>query len=160
MFFLIPRELCRLEPGSAKRRHCPGFGVEQGGVAPGLVLWDMETEQEDPVCGMSVDPLKSPDQHTHDGTRYYFCSADCKEKFTADPGVWLSDPAPAKPADTAPIWFCSNLPDVEHYGPGNCPFCGELLQLRDPGADLEEDENPALVSTRPGLLARIMRRRR
>ena len=44
----------------------------------------------DPVCGMTVDPHKTPHRHTHQGRPYYFCSAGCRTKFAADPAKYLS----------------------------------------------------------------------
>ena len=35
----------------------------------------------DPVCGMTVDPHKTPHRHTYRGRPYYFCSAGCRSKF-------------------------------------------------------------------------------
>src|SRR5215469_10346647 len=43
----------------------------------------------DPVCGMKVDPAKTPHQHSHDGHAYFFCSAGCRGKFIGDPGKYL-----------------------------------------------------------------------
>ena len=44
----------------------------------------------DPVCGMSVDPHKTPHRHEHRGHTYYFCSAGCRTKFAADPDKYLA----------------------------------------------------------------------
>ncbi|HET6377508.1 MAG TPA: YHS domain-containing protein, partial [Methylocella sp.] len=40
---------------------------------------------KDPVCGMEVDPASAGQQAEYGGAAYYFCSARCKEKFTAGP---------------------------------------------------------------------------
>src|SRR5271166_4516471 len=48
----------------------------------GATAIDMAT---DPVCGMKVDPAKSPHRFTYRNHDYHFCSADCRTKFTADP---------------------------------------------------------------------------
>ncbi|MEZ5541431.1 MAG: heavy metal translocating P-type ATPase [Pseudomonadota bacterium] len=42
----------------------------------------------DPVCGMRVG-TDSPHRHRHDGTEYLFCSAGCREQFSADPARYL-----------------------------------------------------------------------
>jgi Cu+-exporting ATPase len=39
----------------------------------------------DPVCGMTVDPHKTPHRDSYRGRPYYFCSAGCRSKFAADP---------------------------------------------------------------------------
>ena len=44
----------------------------------------------DPVCHMKVDPAKTPHKLDHEGTTHYFCSAGCKQKFSADPQKFLS----------------------------------------------------------------------
>jgi Cu+-exporting ATPase len=118
----------------------------------------MEIKKEDPVCGKSVDPLKSTHQHTHDGTRYHFCSVGCKDKFVADIGAYLGDRAPAPPADASPIFICPNLPEVDQDGPGDCPFCGSRLEPKDPIAALDEDENPEPVDTRRRSWASLVRK--
>jgi uncharacterized membrane protein YraQ (UPF0718 family)/YHS domain-containing protein len=51
---------------------------------------------KDPVCGMTVDPVKPGPHSLHDGKTYYFCSTGCKESFERDPGKYLGAPhAPA-----------------------------------------------------------------
>jgi Cu+-exporting ATPase len=84
----------------------------------------------DPVCGMSVDPHKTPHCHEHGGRTYYFCSAGCRTKFSADPAKYLSSteakPAPAVPAST--IYTCPMHPQIRQVGPGFCPICGMALE--------------------------------
>jgi Cu+-exporting ATPase len=43
----------------------------------------------DPVCGMTVDPAKTPHHASHDGHDFHFCSAGCRTKFIADPASFL-----------------------------------------------------------------------
>ena len=43
----------------------------------------------DPVCGMTVDPQKSPHLAELDGRTFHFCSAGCRTKFVADPAAYL-----------------------------------------------------------------------
>src|SRR3546814_7490560 len=38
----------------------------------------------DPVCGMTVDPAKTPHHADHESTTWHFCSAGCRSKFMAD----------------------------------------------------------------------------
>ncbi len=68
----------------------------------------------------------------------------------AEPGACssLGERAPAPPADARPIYTCPNLPDVDHFGPGDCPLCGSRLEPKEPIAAMEEDEDPKLVHTR------------
>ena len=43
--------------------------------------------ERDPVCGMTVDPLEH--QSVFRGVGYAFCSAQCQERFTAGPGLYV-----------------------------------------------------------------------
>ncbi len=56
----------------------------------------MESQVQDPVCGMWVDPAKSRFSHEHDGQRYFFCCGGCRAAFEADPTRFVAAaPAPA-----------------------------------------------------------------
>jgi P-type Cu+ transporter len=48
--------------------------------------------QKDPVCGMTVDSAKAKATLQHAGQTYFFCSAGCREKFSADPNRYLNAP--------------------------------------------------------------------
>lgn len=50
--------------------------------------WSPPTSAVDPVCGMTVAPEKAKSS-IHDGDVYYFCSADCREKFETSPAEFL-----------------------------------------------------------------------
>ncbi len=103
------------------------------------------TTDKDPVCGMSVTP-QSKHQHEHQSTTYYFCSAGCRAKFSADPDRYLkpAQPVPAghehhahpSPAPTTPkiaaaggkaTYTCPMHPEVLRDAPGDCPLCGMAL---------------------------------
>ncbi len=43
----------------------------------------------DPVCGMKVNEANAPAKTGYAGQMYYFCSADCQEKFQASPGMYI-----------------------------------------------------------------------
>lgn len=43
----------------------------------------------DPVCGMEVDPAKTPYKTVYRGKVYYFCSQHCKAAFEKDPERFL-----------------------------------------------------------------------
>lgn len=47
-----------------------------------------ETKAKDPVCGMLVDPTAATTAF-YDGHTYFFCSADCRKAFEADPNRYL-----------------------------------------------------------------------
>jgi P-type Cu+ transporter len=44
----------------------------------------------DPVCGMTIDPTSAAAHTEHEGTTYYFCSAACHDKFTANAGNYAA----------------------------------------------------------------------
>lgn len=43
----------------------------------------------DPVCGMLVDPGKTPYKSVYKGRIYYFCSKRCLEEFEKRPEYYL-----------------------------------------------------------------------
>ncbi len=43
----------------------------------------------DPVCGMEVDPVKTPYKTVYKGVIYYFCSKNCKREFEKNPEYYL-----------------------------------------------------------------------
>ena len=43
---------------------------------------------KDPVCGMDVDPARSPHHAEHAGKQWHFCSARCRERFIATPSAF------------------------------------------------------------------------
>ena len=44
-----------------------------------------EPKYIDPVCGLSVDPSRTPAQLCYNGIQFYFCSAGCMKTFDAAP---------------------------------------------------------------------------
>jgi Cu+-exporting ATPase len=84
----------------------------------------------DPVCGMSVTVDGAKHIAEHDGTRHYFCSARCREKFIADPEHYLTGAhrtaLEGAPEDT--IYTCPMHPEIRQAGPGSCPICGMALE--------------------------------
>ena len=86
-------------------------------------------EVVDPVCGMRVDPHTARHRAEHRGHPYYFCSADCKTKFIADPQKYLSkEEKTAAPVPEGGIYTCPMHPQIRQTGPGNCPICGMALE--------------------------------
>ncbi|UUZ70365.1 heavy metal translocating P-type ATPase [Polaromonas sp. P2-4] len=89
---------------------------------------------------------QSEHRHEHDGRLYYFCSAHCKNKFSANPSQFAaSKPAPQQeqPAPAGTIYTCPMHPEIRQDHPGNCPKCGMTLEPLLP--ELEEGENKELV---------------
>jgi heavy metal translocating P-type ATPase len=95
----------------------------------------------DPVCGMKVT-RQSKHHVVHAGSDYFFCSAGCAAKFSADPAKY-SDPRPAPaPEASQPdaIYTCPMHPQIRQVGPGNCPICGMALEPVDPSVTADDTE--------------------
>ena len=102
----------------------------------------------DPVCGMTVDPQRTPHRHVIDRHSYYFCSAGCRAKFAADPTKYLQPkPAPAPAPDSA-LYTCPMHPEVRQIGPGSCPICGMALEPLLPTAHAGPDPELADMTRR------------
>ena len=102
---------------------------------------------QDPVCGMPVT-AQSEHHAAHEGRPYYFCSAKCQTKFTADPARYVGDTAGPDPDATQPqaagtVYTCPMHPEIRQDHPGSCPKCGMTLEPVMP--TLDDDENPELV---------------
>ncbi len=100
---------------------------------------------KDPVCGMTVTE-QSQHRAEHDGRPYYFCSAKCLAKFTAEPAQYVQPaarPVPSVEATPGTIYTCPMHPEVRQDHPGNCPKCGMTLEPVLP--ELDEADNPELV---------------
>lgn len=103
------------------------------------------TMAKDTVCGMTVDPAKTPHHAEHAGTAYHFCSAGCRTKFMADPAKYVH-PKPtlrAEPVTPGIIYICPMHPQIRQSGPGSCPICGMALEPEMPTA--EAAPNPELA---------------
>jgi P-type Cu+ transporter len=97
----------------------------------------------DPVCGMTVDPHKTPHRAEHAGHPYYFCSAGCRTKFIADPARYLGGTKAPEPVIEGAIYTCPMHPEIRQVGPGSCPICG--MALEPVIATTETGPSPELV---------------
>ena len=98
----------------------------------------------DPVCGMSVDPHKTPHKHAYKGRTYYFCAASCRTKFAKEPERYLSGQgAPVEEVPEGTIYTCPMDPQIRQVGPGTCPICGMALEPDVMSADA--GPNPELI---------------
>ncbi len=66
-------------------RH-PAVHVADGDVSSA----DVQPDERDPVCGMSVVPATSRHRADHGGRTYYFCCGGCRERFLASPERYAS----------------------------------------------------------------------
>ncbi|HEY9112542.1 MAG TPA: heavy metal translocating P-type ATPase [Rhodanobacteraceae bacterium] len=116
----------------------------------------------DPVCGMQV-PTTSDRYVDHRGTRYWFCSDGCRDRFRADPERYLAAPSGAAhgpvhhghaQAHTIPeapagaIYTCPMHPEIRQVGPGHCPKCGMALEPMLPNAEAEDDGELRVLARR------------
>src|SRR6267143_6684480 len=129
---------------------------------PGLSILPTTPKVKDPVCGMIVDPQKSAPKVEHGGMNYYFCSAQCAERFEKNPENFLAAPgtagmgqhsspsiddvnkhsgptAPAIASSKAARYTCPMHPQIVQIGPGTCPICGMALEPMDVFAEVEAD---------------------
>jgi P-type Cu+ transporter len=91
---------------------------------------------KDPVCGMMIDPQKTPHAATRSGIDYFFCSSGCRAKFEADPARYLDAVrSRARPAPAGTIYTCPMHPQIRQPGPGSCPICGMALEPEIATAD-------------------------
>ncbi|MEW6776483.1 MAG: heavy metal translocating P-type ATPase [Bdellovibrionota bacterium] len=100
----------------------------------------------DPVCGMDVDPLKTPHRTVHGGKIHYFCSAHCVAKFQANPAAYLDHPPVQAAAPGATQYTCPMHPEVVQDHPGACPKCGMALEPLEISA--EEKPDPEYLDMR------------
>jgi P-type Cu+ transporter len=99
----------------------------------------------DPVCGMrvTIEGARHTAEHRHE--THYFCSARCKDKFVADPELFLSGAHQDAVADVpaGAIYTCPMHPEIRQVGPGSCPICGMALEPETVG--LADAPDPELV---------------
>ena len=120
--------------------HRQGQGAHRNGAhshsAHDHVTHAHGSDVTDPVCGMKVDPGKSPHHYAYNDHDYHFCGAGCRTKFAADPEKYLSkSTAPAAPLLAGTIYTCPMHPQIRQAGPGSCPICGMALEPEDGSAD-------------------------
>src|SRR5260370_31936610 len=117
---------------------------DAGGMA--LPILQGPTKHKDPVCGMMVVPEKAAAKVARAGKTYYFCSKSCADRFSREPGKFVSvaetvgighrpPPAehrPMQPAGAAASrpalaeemarYSCAMQPEIIRKGAGNCPI--------------------------------------
>jgi P-type Cu+ transporter len=121
-------------PAEAAKPGCCGGGHDHAGHAMTV---------RDPVCGMTVDPAKSPHRFDHRGETYHFCSAGCRTKFAANPQTYLDKTEAKAAVPEGTIYTCPMHPQIRQVGPGSCPICG--MALEPELASLDAPPNPELA---------------
>ncbi len=88
--------------------------------------------QKDPVCGMTVDPLKAAASVEYEDKLYHFCCKGCAEKFKADPAKYL---APAyKPGGMQQMVQLGGMAAVGAPKLERDPVCGMNVDPAKPAA--------------------------
>lgn len=96
---------------------------------------------KDPVCGMEVDEQKGI-KAKKDGKLYYFCSENCRIKFTKnDDHVHPPKPSETSQNSSQTIYTCPMHPEIEQNHPGDCPKCGMALEPKNMSADRESEDH-------------------
>jgi Cu+-exporting ATPase len=151
-------------PLAAKNSSLCMMPMSMGKEAPaGLFILPAEQKENDPVCGMMVDPKEAAGKFDHQGKTHFFCSTRCAERFAHEPEKYLSAPGRAgiehvatpkdKPASKREgeathgvRYTCPMHPEIVQIGPGSCPICGMALEPMDIVA--EEQADPEYDSMR------------
>jgi Cu+-exporting ATPase len=86
--------------------------------------------QVDPICGMTVDPLRAAGRHDYAGQTYYFCSPHCRHKFAADPAAALAAAPPPLAAAPVRLTRRAALPVTQPAPAAEVrdPVCGMTVQ--------------------------------
>lgn len=115
-----------------------------------------QARHRDPVCGMEVTETDAAGSVVHEGRAYYFCSAQCVDKFKAYPERYLAaaPPPSIRAVAAAAEYTCPMHPEVRQSGPGPCPKCGMALEpaVAAPAARIEYTcpMHPEIVRLEPG----------
>src|SRR5919201_707439 len=118
-----------VEHGGKKYYFCSQHCAQFFRADPSKYVSGSGTTARDPVCGMTVDPVKAAGSADHAGKKYFFCSKHCLAKFQADPARYTDKARPPAPSKAAPAakYTCPMHPEVVQLGPGSCPKCGMAL---------------------------------
>ena len=101
----------------------------------------------DPVCKMIVLPESAAASYDYQGKTFYFCMIGCRDKFAADPLLYLRQETRderQEPEDSrllSPVYqssseyTCPMHPEIVQIGPGSCPKCGMALEAKEISLD-------------------------
>ena len=95
----------------------------------------------DPVCGMQIDERNAIANGVFKGSKYYFCSTDCENKFKANPAAYVdSTPVVPRTSPSGSSYTCPMHPEIVRAAPGDCPICGmALVPIAGTGAGQTDD---------------------
>src|SRR5262249_4052756 len=94
---------------------------------------------------------------------YYFCAVRCRDRFAADPEVFLSSTTAGGDATNrerasrekversghaqlAIEYTCPMHPEIVQIGPGSCPICGMALEPKE--VTLDDQPDPEYIAMR------------
>jgi Cu+-exporting ATPase len=176
-YFCSPGCMHKFISEPSKFLHGDGEGGAKAADAPLVLPTPARALPKDPVCGMTVDPLKAAATIEHEGILYHFCCKGCAEKFKSNPAKYLapaykpggmqqtvqltgikpapkSEAEPAAPAAKSTTYVCPMDPEVRQSGPGACPKCGMALEPDLPIAPAKTmwtcPMHPQIVRDAPG----------
>jgi P-type Cu+ transporter len=114
---------------------------------------EIQDKHQDPVCGMEVS-ADDAIEYEFRGSRFYFCSLNCRERFEADPEKYLNPEADSGNPE-GQTYTCPMHPEIRQDSPGDCPKCGMALEPDTPKATGQKTEwtcpmHPEIVQSEPG----------
>ena len=113
-------------------------------------------DDEDPVCGMPVDPATA--KHHADARRQdrVFLRRALPREIRRRAGrrIWHRARRTSRPP-AGTIYTCPMHPEVQQVGPGDCPKCGMALEPMLPGAEDDDDGELASMTRRFWLLVAL-----
>ena len=109
----------------------------------------------DPVCKMTIDEGEAVATSMYNGTKYYFCSTACKQKFDSAPESYVAEERRPDVGQGAVQYTCPMHPEVRQQFPGSCPKCGMALEPATPVVARRKTEwtcpmHPEVVRESPG----------
>ena len=102
--------------------------------------------ERDPVCGMSVDPLKAAAKAEHSGKPYYFCSAGCARRFEKSPDKFLSPIAKSGSAVVQGSQHSLPMESVVKTMPVSLPMHETAPKAKDPVCGMSVDPQKAAAT--------------
>lgn len=75
------------------------------------------TQGRDPICGMYVDIATAAHKSSFEGETYYFCSANCKRGFDANPAHYTERSLPVRDSRDAADAASTAEPLEQHEPP-------------------------------------------
>lgn len=116
---------------------------------------------KDPVCDMTVTE-SSDHRCIHQGNEYLFCSDHCKQKFKADPSLYLHydnsklNLEEMKTDNSGIIYTCPMHPEIQQDHAGSCPKCGMALEsigqpIKPHRTEYTCPMHPEIVQDYPGI---------